>query len=257
MTDISEKVLEKIKGEHLVPEPRWKFLLKDYVFWGAFVFSVLLDGVAFGVTLYILFDSDWDIYRNINRNFSAHLLLILPYFWLIFMALFLALAHYNYKHTKGSYRHNPYLVWLLSIVFGFFIGVGSLYLEMGEKLDKIFSNQVPFYHKTMDYRNIVWNHPREGLIGGVILNLKNKSFSLRDLSGKIWNVHIIHGCHMPRVPLKDGIAARVIGEREDENDFLAKEIRIAGTNRIRMHIKTFMLKKDEEIPDNDFLKEEE
>ena len=47
MDNLGDKVLRKIKEEHIAPKPRWQFLLKDYFIWFLFFHYVIPDIIVF------------------------------------------------------------------------------------------------------------------------------------------------------------------------------------------------------------------
>src|SRR3989339_797248 len=98
--NIPNQVLEKIKN--IKPTPRWQFLLRDY--------SVL-----------------------------KFLLITLPYFWLVFLLLFLLAAYYNFKNTKQGYKFPFYKISLISILSSMLIGVFLYNLGIAQAIEDSFN----------------------------------------------------------------------------------------------------------------------
>ena len=65
---ISKKILQKIRKEQIKPKPKWEFLLKNYVFWGAFILSIIVGGLASSVAIFRLVNNDWDIMHKLGHH---------------------------------------------------------------------------------------------------------------------------------------------------------------------------------------------
>jgi len=230
MEKLSQKVLEKIKEEKIEPRPRWQFLLKNYSIWTSFVISVGIGAVAFCVTLDILTDNDWDVYRYAIENPMEKIFLSFPFLWIIALMLFLGLAYYNYKNTKGGYKYETYYIVGLSILGSVILGgIFHYYFGMGEKMEALLAENMPFYKKIYSHckDREVWLQPEKGLLGGEIVRISTpSSFELEDFSGMSWVVKkeknvLIRG----NSSLFEKEEVRIIGEKEEDSIFRAVEIR--------------------------------
>lgn len=237
MNKLCNKVLEKIKEEKIKPKPKWHFLLKDYFVWLVFSVSVIFGGLAFCVTLAVLLDSDWDIYRQLGQNFWGNVLLSLPYLWIVLMFLFLGFAFYNYKHTKKGYRCQTCLIFgssvAASVILGLFL---HFYLDFGGKIDKYFSQKIPLYENFGCYcyrKKILWTQPEKGFLGGKIIQIKREnSFNLEDFQGVVWEIEKSEPMLIRRpVLLIENEEVKLIGEKKGERIFRAREARPWSKNK--------------------------
>jgi hypothetical protein len=188
-SNISDKILDKIKEKKITPKPKWQFRLKNYVFWAAFGASIAIGSLTFAVILHCAFENDWDVYRYLDKNLVSFIFISLPYFWIIFLALILAADYYEYKHTKSGYRYRGYFIVLGSVAVSFILGAGSFYFGMGKMIDEIFAKQVPYYHGMIRYKQEIWSHPEQGLLAGKIKRITDeKNFNIEDFKGGIWEV---------------------------------------------------------------------
>lgn len=228
MSELSQKILEKIKKREIEPKARWQFLLRDWFLWGAFGFSVVLGSAAFAVMIFVLNDREWDIYKFLDKSFLEYLILCLPYLWLAALGLFLWLAFYNFEHTKTGYRHNPWLVTGVSFVLSLILGAVFFYGGLGAAIDEIFANNLPLYQKVMQHKQDIWCHPDRGLLWGKIIKIENgQIFLLSGCNRQEWTVKV----REPAVcnDLTNCLAGekiKVIGEAESPNVFLARELRL-------------------------------
>lgn len=229
MGEIGKKVIEKIREEKISPKPRWRFLMKNYFVWTLFVVSIVIGALAFCAMLSVLFNNDWDLYKYLHTSAIGHIMLSIPYLWILFLILFTALAFYNYKHTKDGYRHETYAILLLSIAGSVFLGAFLHTLGAGEKIENLAISTVPLYGKAAccSQRKDIWNQPTLGLLGGKIIGIKDeRNFDLEDFRGTVWQVvadNEIIGREL--VIIRIGKIVKVIGEKKEGRIFWAREIR--------------------------------
>jgi hypothetical protein len=233
MDNISEKILEKIKEEKIVPKPRWQFLLKNYVIWTIFGASIIVGSLSLAVILHTTLENDWDIYRYLGKDPIIFIFISLPYFWIILLALILAADYYEYKHTKSGYRYRYYWIVLCSILVSFVLGLVFLHLGMGKEIDEIFARNIPYYSGTLKHKKEIWSHPEKGLLAGRIKKIiDNKDFDLEDFRGAIWEVRegniIWH--EEPKVEEE----VKILGDKTDNCCvFFAKEIRSWAGKKVK------------------------
>ncbi|MCK9379138.1 MAG: hypothetical protein M0P97_03260 [Candidatus Moranbacteria bacterium] len=225
---ISGKVLEKIKQEKIKPDPKWKFLVKDYLVWTSFGAAVFIGGIAVGSMAFVLINSDWDIYPRAGENFSEYLAMSLPFFWIIALVGVSFLSFYNYRHTKKGYRTNPFAIIGSSIVLSLALGVLFYQIGLSEKVERSISYSIPYYGRSNEYRAKVWSQPEMGLIAGTVIFLESKdNFEIEGFDGNIWIIKGDDILWRPRIIQKEGAQVKVLGETEDQKQhiFYGKEVR--------------------------------
>lgn len=240
MHDISEKIIDKIKKENLKPAPKWHFLLKNYVIWILFVLSILIGSLTFSVILFFITSSGIDAYLFLNKNPLGGFILALPRFWLAFLLVFLAVAYYNYKHTKGGYKYNSYLIIILSVIISFILGYFLFFFGLGKKTDDILNNNIPIYRQnTMMHKQRMWNRPEQGFLIGDVVEFKNKDFfTIKDFNKMIWQIKSENASWIGLPPKPgEGMEVRIIGEEEGGFNFRAKIIKVGpgGCAAMRVH----------------------
>ncbi len=222
MKDLSNQVIKEIKGKKLHPKSKSHFILKNVLFWCAFVLSIGIGMIAFSAFLFRVMSNDWGIYRHLGRGPLPHFFLTLPYLWIIVMALFALLAIYTFQHTKGWYRHKPIIIITASVVISVVGGTFMFMAGYGDKVDYSFSHPLPGVMSGQHQG--AWSHPELGLLGGEIVALEDeKVFILQDFGEKEWTVIFI-GMHLKK-PLTVGDEIKAIGEMTGECEFEAVEIR--------------------------------
>lgn len=250
--DFSKKILQTIKERHLKPTPRWHFLLKDYVLWGLTLVSFVIGSLAFAVVLYMIINNDWDVYENINDSLLEFIFVTLPYFWIVLLVLFIIAADYNIRHTKKGYRYGLHIIVLASVFGSMIVGTIFYNVGLGQAIDDVFVDQVPYYQKFLGMRHIRWTQPEMGLLAGVIVSKDgNRHFEIQDRNNVIWNVDAENAMFIGGIEPMEGEVIRMIGERTGENVFTAHQIIIGmkgpGFRKFRMHHKPLNLL-DTKIP---------
>lgn len=229
MNNKASEILKNIEKKRIRPKSRWIFLVKDCLIWALFVLTTLIGAVAVGVIIFIINDNDWDIYRYLEKNIWSYFLILVPYFWIIILVLFSLLAYFNYMHTRKGYLLNPYLVIFSSILFSIILGWILFNNGIGEKIDKIFAQKVPYYKNTEMHKNVFWNNPEKGLLAGEIIEIEDKnSFTLKDLEKNSWNIVGDNILWKEKVLGIKGEKIKIIGKIKNGRVFDAKEIRPWG-----------------------------
>ena len=104
MVNISHQVLEKIEQDKIKPKPRLAFLLGNYAYWILVVLLLVLGAVSSSIVIFSMANTEWDLWAMAAGSGFKFFLTVLPYLWLVFFAGFVALAHFNLRHTKLGYR---------------------------------------------------------------------------------------------------------------------------------------------------------
>jgi hypothetical protein len=226
MKNLADKIADKIKKEEIKPKSKWIFLLKDYFIWSIFGFSIIIGGLAFVVIIFILTTNDWDMHRYLGSGVGIHFLTVLPRVWIGTLILFLLVAYYNYRHTKGGYRYKTYLVVLGSVAMSIVIGTGLFFMGLGNKVEQAFSNNLPYYGRFMEHRMEMWNQPEQGLLAGEIVEIESVDvFNMKDFGGNIWQVDISGALWRRGGSAQVGKQIKIIGAKKTDDEFTAQEIR--------------------------------
>lgn len=239
MDDLSQSIINKIKKKKIKPYPRWKFILKNYSWWFAGILSVLVGSLASSVVFYMLINNDWDIYKHLGTSLFSFILISAPYFWLIFLIIFIFLADYYLKNTKHGYRFSLIKIASLSMLVSLVLGAIFYNVGVAEFIDNRFSETVPIYNNLGLNKEKIWLQPEKGLLGGVILEIKsNNNFTIKDLNNKTWQIKADNLLLRPLVDFFPGGQVRLIGKMRGSNTFIASEIR--PWMKRRQHIKKGM-----------------
>lgn len=225
LSAFESQLFSKIKREGLEPLPRWHFLLRDYVVWIAGTLTLLIGSAAVSVMIYLFKYNDWDIQEKVHKNFLEFLILTLPYFWIVFLFLFIFLLYFNIKKTKKGYRYPLWFIATISVLASIIMG-GLMHLAgLGQKIDDVLGQRAPFYDQLINRQIIFWFEPSEGRLTGIVSSeLDSDSFQMVDPSGQAWLVKIEDGQAVPKF-LEKGLPVNVIGQMLDKENFEAEIIK--------------------------------
>lgn len=234
MEEVTKNTLQKIKKENIKPIPKWQFLLKDSLVWGLFVLNLILGSIGFAISLYILGNNDVILDSSLVTNAWEWIILSIPVAWILLTVFFLFIAYYNFKHTSGGYRFTVVKIFLMNLVVSIVLGVVINGFGLSQKLNTMFSDNIPFYNHTMDLRSEVWMRPESGYLAGTIvdINLDTKILKIEDLNGKSWTISYSEATVRGRVSLQVGEEIKIVGKIVSDSLFEASEIRPwAGNGR--------------------------
>lgn len=226
MTDISKKTLEKIKTEKVRPVPRYYFLLKRWVLWSLFGFSILLGSIAGGILIFMLTHLEWDVYRLLGRGLMGFILLAFPYFWLVFLTGFTVFAWYFFRRTEQGYRYKTVRIVLLSIFLSLLGGLALNATQLPKQVENTLQDKIPFYRGLKGHKRRVWMSPEKGLLAGRIISvISREKIQLEDLKGNTWEIDIHRAAWRGRLQPAENLEIKIIGSMESKNRFVAEEIR--------------------------------
>jgi hypothetical protein len=188
---LAEKIISQIKKEEIKPTSRWRFIVKNSFFWGAFVLSVGIGGMAISIILNTLLNNDWDLYLELSGDLAQFIVITLPYFWLVLLAGFVIIAYLNVKHTKKAYRQSfKIIVWGV-ILASFLLGLTFYNLGVASYFDRgLIQRLPPRLHQMMDSRLGVWQKPEKGFLIGQIRSLEGDVLELIDFEKELWRVSL-------------------------------------------------------------------
>ena len=232
---ISNKVLEKIKKEHLKPKPKWEFLLKNYVFWSAFAMAIIIGGLVASMVIFKIINNDWDIARRLGHHPVAFGFKTMPFFWIIIFAAFVFIAHYNFKHTKRGYRFKLPLTIVASLLISVLLGFSFLGMGVAKKMDEKAQKHLPFLEGTrFEQRMDMWSQIDKGVIAGEIIEIEDGFIEIENLEGETWNINTKDVSKKDLQDIEEGMIVGIIGEKGDDGNFNAEKIRPWKGNFMQM-----------------------
>ncbi len=218
MKDLIKETVEKIKKQGIAPEPRWKYLVKKYGIWSLFGVVVLFGAVSFSVTLTMLQQLDWDLYRFAHQSALIYSLTLLPYFWIVLIGMFLVLAFFDLRKTETGYKYSWLKIALASI--GGIIAMGFIFslIGLGGKFNAIVARDIPYYGQhIMMTKEKQWMQPDNGFLAGTLTTVSKNELEISDLNGQKWKIVLEEKTLIrPVANIALGEMIKIIGSRESE-----------------------------------------
>jgi hypothetical protein len=220
--DISQAVLDDIKKDNIKPFARSGFVVKKMVFWLIAFLSVILGSLAAAVTIFLFVDSDLSA---VSRLGVSSALRVLPYFWFIFLAIFLALGEYYFHKTSFGYRYRLAVVAVIYIAITAIFGSIGYGAGVGGSIEAVIADNLPLYHKYLYNKEAIWTNPDKGLLSGEIKAVNGEKILLVDFKGNVWEIDLADSALRGRAVIGFGEKIRIIGTKTGENMFKADEVR--------------------------------
>lgn len=220
-----DKLLERIKESRNQPIPKWQFVVKRTLIWLLFFLAVIAGALAFAVILFSLRETGFWALQHANHSGIELFLSILPFFWLVFLLIFLVIAIYSVQFSAKGYKM-ALSKWVgysaaISIVLGtvFYLGGG------GQWIENTFAANASFYESVQEKKMRIWVQPDDGYLAGKILLVAPEYFELQDFEGRLWNITYENAFIAPIVQLTKEEAVKIVGEKTGTSAFKADEIR--------------------------------
>lgn len=234
---LSKKVFQTIEKENITPKPRWHFLIKEYTIWGIGALVLIVGSLAFAVILYMLVFNDWEVYKEIDESFLSFFILSLPYFWMMLLGVFIAVADYYIRSTEKGYRYALHTTVIGVLAGNIILGTFFYSIGLGQKIDDILVEKVPVYMQMIGNRHMRWASPENGRLAGKIIDSDNSTLLLEDVSGTLWQIRIGDARIATGTMLIPEALLKIIGTKESEQLFHAHYILPGGLGPSFYHLR--------------------
>jgi len=235
MTDhnnLTERILEKIKGESLTPRPKWLFAAKNLFWWAGGAFFLLATASSGAMVFFLWRHDQLDFYRHAHGHPLELFWTLVPFFWLFCIAVFLVLVYYYFKRPKKGYRYSRAMIIGAGALGAILIGAFFHFFNFSQPLDDFLGRQAPFYDRVINPRVHFWSDPAQGRLAGLLIQEKAAdSFGLLDQKKKEWTVLTGQMVFREGADLRIGESARFIGQISSTSIFTASEALPFGPGR--------------------------
>jgi len=226
MKNLIQDTLNRIKNEQIVPEPRWKILVPKLGIWTVLGLIVLLGAIAVSVADYLLTQLDWEMPASMHQNVFVYGAIVFPYFWVVLIGLVVAGAFWGVRKTETGYRFSWLKIISVTVVGVAVIGFLMSTIGWGGRFNGMMMRDMPYYAQHTVTKETQWMQPEKGFLAGMIVTVSNDVIVINDLQGSAWNVRLnTETLVRPSVSLAVGQVIKIIGTRQDTQNFVASEIR--------------------------------
>ncbi len=223
---IGEKALQIIKQKKISPRSKWQCLLYNKMAWGLSFAFVIIGSLAFSVVIYMVKNNDWDMYSHLGDSLAEFIIVTLPYFWIVLLILLVYLAFFSSKFTEQGYRYKLITLLSLGLLINIVLGVIFYNIGFGRIIDSYLQDKVPTYNYMFINKAKMWTQPEKGLLTGIIISANKDQLTIKDYKNNLWNIELDENVIVKgRIKIDVGLRINIIGGKQDNNHFLAKEIR--------------------------------
>jgi len=253
--NLAQKLIDQIKENKISPRPRWRFWLKNSLMWSAGGLALIISALAISVMTYLFQYNDLAIYQRAHKSLIEVFLLTLPYFWLMFLAIFIFIIYYNIRQTKRGYRYHLAVIIGGSMAISLILGFLFHRIGWGQDIDDLLGAKAPLYGQIFNRQMDFWLEPEDGRLAGVITDRNEENLIIVDPQGKTWEVQFAPGEDFVVMPgfveesWEVGMPINLIGQILDEDSFEAEIIRPMGPPG-RGFIHRPMINLDQNCPHN-------
>jgi hypothetical protein len=224
--DKVRSIIEKIKRQHIAPEPKWRLNLKSYVFWVFSFLMVILGGLSFSLIIFNFLDFGPGVFHHFGfGKIIRTFVMTAPFLWIGLFFLALISGILIFRKTKRGYRYGVFFAGSLAVLAISILGVGMHLASVSEKLERGISRGFPGQRNLAFPIEGRWSNPEEKMLGGEVKKVVSEQIILLDFRGGTWEVYYSPQTEMRlRQDLAPGISIGVIGEKIGEKKFQAEFI---------------------------------
>ena len=224
----AQKIIDKIKTEHIQPESRALVILKRVVFWSLWILMMLSGALFFSFIVLNLLDLGPEVFRYVGaRRFLGIMLTSAPYLWIALLAIAFVAGYFAMKKTKHGYRYSILFVTSMCVFIVSLLGF-AFHLW---KINDFFGNRIingPMPRGAIFPMHERWHRAGEGMLGGEISEIGADRFMLVGFNGEIWKISYTKDTklHVPEAKLTTGMRVEVFGKKTGESEFSAEVIKL-------------------------------
>ncbi len=194
-TSFAKKVLRKIDDEHIVPRPRWIFLLRNRLLWAFAFLAVLVASVATAAVLFVLVHMDWQHALITHKTWMGFLMDALPFMWFGILVLFSAIGYAHIRITSYGYRY-PLIFSIIGIIVAV-CGLGIVFFMsgLGRVLEENAHTYLPWYESVLYEKQSWLDNQYDGLLlDAIAMEYKTDSLGARQFYHRINKQDAKDGC---------------------------------------------------------------
>lgn len=255
MKDLAQKVMQKIREEHIIPASKFQTRWKGYAFWVMVGGAVLVGAAAILLIVFNFADVDVRFVQHLDAFVLARILFeTAPYIWLALYGFAIALAIMAFRHTDRGYRIESFVLASSIMVLLFFFGIVGHMFRVERQLSGLITGYTPASLRSVVVpRENRWKRPGDGLLGGEVLLVRPEGFVLQSFDGKRWNIVVdefVDNDGDIDDFMKNGTKVGVMGNVINENSVKAAAIKVfpddwEGAKHTRPTGKMFIKESDE------------
>lgn len=187
---ISEKVLDRIEEAKAMPRARSYFILKNVGMWALAGLSIVIGGLAISSVIFRLVNAGPALRPGAPP--PGEVLLVIPFLWLITIAVFGFLAYSEIRSTNRGYRYELSTLMLGTMLASCVLGIAFYTAGAGFVLDRFAARHLPFHADLERIQRDRWLKPEDGFLVGMVREETEESMLLTDPHNITWTITFAH-----------------------------------------------------------------
>jgi len=167
--------------------------------WFLWLISMILGALAVAVSLSVIAYNQTALFEATHDSWWVFMVEALPYLWFTILALMLALAALDLRHSRRGYRYPLWQIVGSSAVVSFGFGLVLHALGTGYYVDHTLGQKWGFYMSQQKYEQARWQNPGEGRLVGAVVGPKVDSpdssglhtVEFVDVTGVVWETVVV------------------------------------------------------------------
>ncbi len=224
---LKQSIMTSIKDGDIKPTAKWRYQLKAILFWFVFAVAVLIGAHAIGFIAHLLTMDNTPFIRPRGPRLGMHALMI-PLFWVVAYGLFMAVAHWFFRHTPKGYKWSLSQLFGLNLLLSIMIGLALYAIGASHSFDR---NIVRTFAPRLggdQFRERIWNKPEEGSLVGRITSVKPGAITIKDKQQNNWAIALVD---VASFAIGDHVG--ITGTKTDGFTFKADEIKVLPNRTLR------------------------
>lgn len=228
--DFWKLLIDEIKKEQIKPISKSIFILKYFLLWLFFIFSLFVWAISLSIIFWYLFEADWYLYHRVWLIKIT--LAFLPIFWVIFLLLSSITTFFTFKNTKRWYKFSIFYIFIFNVVFSFILWFLFYFSWFSQISENFLQNNLPKYRELFVNDDLsrmkqVWQNEDKWLLIWEIISVSwQEDVTFRDSNSKIWYLNLSSKTQIKsRVNLDVWEKVKIIWNKIWENKFDVYELR--------------------------------
>jgi hypothetical protein len=185
--EFCEKVINEIKAQKVCPRPCWYYQLKRLALWLTIILAIVVIGWALSIDWYLLGSYDWELAGQTNLPLWRHIVMAIPYLWIIFAGLTIWLVIKLSRQADNVYRWSLFRVLAIVLLIGGVIGLVSHLLKGDETLHGQMMRSA-LYRASVFTNEDLGSRPDWGILTGRLIEHRPGGIKIQDYNGNVWNI---------------------------------------------------------------------
>jgi hypothetical protein len=211
-SSLAECIIKRIQTEQIAPTPKLYFQLRNAIFWTVFWLCLAFGVLATTMIIYSVNELGFDLLPHSALQYWFR---ILPVYWVGFFLVFTAIAMLGFQKTKQGYKISFLSLMLCNFGASLFLGSNIYFWGGGDVLDFAVESIVDTYQSMEQRKIILWDRPRQGVLAGTIIAVRDERFWIRSFRNQIWELSLPENSQVPVI----GLSVRVTGKIIDSTLF--------------------------------------